>query len=94
MADDNPSWVWLRNPTTGGVAQFPPQAAGMWRGRGWVDSSPPPEPDVLKDPAIVEAGANAPDPVTADPGANAPAPQESTTTTPATGRGKTKETQP
>jgi hypothetical protein len=39
MADDE--WVWLRNPTTGGVARLHITSADLWRGRGWEDTEEP-----------------------------------------------------
>lgn len=51
MADDDRSdWVWLAFPGGGPPALFPPASVPMWRGKGWVDSEAPPEPNVLKDP--------------------------------------------
>jgi hypothetical protein len=48
--------VWLEYPETGGKAQFNEEAAHIWRQRGWVDTDPPPEPDLTKDPAPEDDG--------------------------------------
>jgi hypothetical protein len=48
--DDKSDWVWLEHPETHGKALFAPSAAPLWRGMGWVDTDPLPEPNVLKDP--------------------------------------------
>lgn len=47
--DDKSDWVWLEHPETGGKALFAPAAAPLWRGMGWFDTSPAPEPNVLRD---------------------------------------------
>lgn len=49
MDDDKAGWVWLEHPGTGGKQQFAPAAAPNWRAMGWVDTTPAPEPNVLKD---------------------------------------------
>ena len=48
--DYKTDWVWLEHPVTHGKALFAPAAAPLWRGMGWVDTTPAPEPNVLKDP--------------------------------------------
>lgn len=48
--------VWLEYPDTGGKQQFPEPAAEAWRARGWVNCDPPPEPDLLHDPADESGG--------------------------------------
>ncbi len=57
MADDE--FVWLEYPANGNKAQFPVQAAAVWRARGWVDTDPDPDPSIWRDSpeAIAEAEA-------------------------------------
>jgi hypothetical protein len=47
--DDKTNWVWLEHPETGGKQLFAPAAAPLWRGKGWFDTDPAPEPNVLRD---------------------------------------------
>lgn len=47
MADE---MVWMRYPTTGGIAEFPAGAADAWAARGWE----PCEAPIETDPALVE----------------------------------------
>lgn len=42
--------IWMEHETTGGYALLPDTL--FWRGKGWKPAdSPPPEPDLLHDPA-------------------------------------------
>jgi hypothetical protein len=54
MAMDD-EFVWLVNPDTKGTWKCPVGAVGLWTARGWENCDPPDEPDVTKDPAVVEA---------------------------------------
>lgn len=83
---DKSRWVWLQNPETGGVAQFPPASAGLWRARGWVDADPPSEPNPLKDVVAEAPDAPVDEPVVAPTQAETP-----TATTPAAAGAKPKE---
>lgn len=83
---DKSAWVWLEHPESGGKAQFPPQAAGLWRAKGWIDTEAPPEPNVLKDPIPESELVPINEPVTAP--VQAETPSEST---PATAGAKNKE---
>lgn len=47
--DDKSDWVWLEHSETHGKQLFAPAAAPLWRGMGWVDTTPAPEPNVLHD---------------------------------------------
>lgn len=47
---------WLEYPETGGKAQFTKEAAELWRLRGWIDTDPPPEPDLTKEPDLADGG--------------------------------------
>ncbi len=52
MAAENAraDWAWLEFPDTGGKQFFPPDSLPIWRAKGWVDTTPPVEPNPLKDP--------------------------------------------
>lgn len=51
MSDE---FVWLEHETTGGKQRFPVEAADQWKGLGWYPTDPPPEPDLLHDPVLVD----------------------------------------
>jgi hypothetical protein len=48
--DVRDGWVWLEFPESGGKAQFPPDSVALWKAKGWVETDPPAEPNLLKDP--------------------------------------------
>ncbi len=56
MSDER---VWLEFPATGGKAEFPVQAAAIWRAKGWVDTEPDLTPSIFTDPPEVIAAAEA-----------------------------------
>lgn len=56
MADEG--FTWLEYPETGGRNAFPDASVEAWKARGWVESEPPPEPDLYHDPGVVDANGN------------------------------------
>lgn len=48
------SWVWLRNPETGGVNRFPTAAAETWQARGWEPCDEPAALPWRQDPRYVD----------------------------------------
>jgi len=45
-----PTHVWLENEKTGGKQQFDKHAVELWKLRGWKETSPPEEPQLIRDP--------------------------------------------
>jgi len=82
--------TWMEHPETGNRAEISNEAAEIWQARGWRPCDPPPEPDLLHDPAPPAESEPPPEPAAEE----APAVDEASESAPKStsrARGATKE---